>query len=543
MDYAEDELDPYAGYDPEDGPEPFEFYDEGVDPYGDDELYFADGVQPPEYDEFEEIYDEPIYEEPMYTDDWLPVPPDAIPLETLPIEERPPEYGTELYIGGLQHPDPASMRDSYCQYYPEACGEGQQGLSGREPYNRTEAAEEMSRTLKDVDITGVAIAALLLLVLLFGLHYGGGDSAAPAEPSAPDRPRDPRPTDPAAEKAGYDAALKAAGLTDDKARGKKLEEVMKETDPKKRKKMVDDEVRKFYDKELKDAGYKDAEERKQKVNGIMQQPVDKRADKLKEYKDRKKGPSGDPPDTNGNAPRPERARNQEQGRPAPDGDQAPSEEDIQKTAKKLADAGIKDKDNKEAKRIAALPRNEQSKAISDLKKQQTKDGLDAALKKAGYTDDAERKKLVDELAGMDSKARAAKLKELEKAKKGSPDPPPPNGTTRPGAPGPDPPATEPPAGAPDKNKGKGNGEVKEMTDAEIKDKLKNARLSEPTLQDELVKEIRKAGGPAEQKAKLDEIMKKPREDRIKMNDEAKAKAKAAEEAARAAGQAPPGESL
>lgn len=451
MDYTD--TDPYASYDPlSDGldlEDSFEFYDEGIDPYTDDAVYFADGEVPSqEYDyEYEELYDGPILEEePLYTDDWLPLPPEAIPVESIPLADRPPEYGTELYIGGLQHPDPAEIRDSYCQLYPEACLEGQ-GLSGREPYNSTEAAEEMSRTLRDVDLTGVAIAALLLLVLLFGLHYGGESS--PSGGDAPsDRPRkDPSsgPKDETAERKSYDDQLKAGGMDDESKRKKKVDEIMAEPDKKKRQEKVNNNIRPFYDKQLKDAGWKDDKERQDTVDKIMRLPADKRAEALEKYKKRKSG-SPAPPNAStetGKTDKPDGPEASEKQPTAgdagtskkPSSSGRPSADDVKAAGDMLKAAGVKDDDKQTlAKQVAKLDKGKRDAEVKRLKAEQdtAKGKRDAErqkakdqqeldtyveqLKKAGYGDD-EAKKHAADIMKLDKDARRPKLEELVKAKK------------------------------------------------------------------------------------------------------------------------------
>jgi hypothetical protein len=276
MAYYQDADDPYGPYDPQAPLDPyvtedesFEFYDEGTDPYGEDGLYLSDGVEEYPDDgmeyEYDEMYDEEgdgmMYEDDLlFQDDWLPLPPGEIPVETLPIEQRPEDYGSQLLIGGLQHPDPASMRDSYCQFYPEACMEGA-GLSGREPFNRTEVAEELDRTLKDIDMTGLAIAAVLILILLFGLHYGGATET-------------PSPTPPASgpEKAVRDR-LKEGRITDPTILAKNVSDIMKLPEDKR-----DAEIEKLigeqYKKRLGDSGVTEPK-LSEGVKAIMAKPAGK----------------------------------------------------------------------------------------------------------------------------------------------------------------------------------------------------------------------------------------------------------------------------
>lgn len=406
MEYEEIiDTDPYAGYDPAADPyqaddlagtgDPgsFEFYDEGMDPSSEDELYFSDTELPGEfdYDEYEEFYDGPILEgeeDMMYTDDWLPLPTDAIPLESIPLDERPADYDTELYIGGLQYPDPGEVRDSYCELYPEACAEGQLGLNGREVYNGTEVAEEMSRTLKDVDFTGVCIAALLLLVLLFGLHYGG-DSQTPAEAAA----TPPRVESKDDERKKYDGFLKEAGYPDDEKRKKKLDEIMALPDKKERAKKVDEAVTKFYDSELKKAGYKDDTERGTKVKGILAQKTpEERTKKLEDYVKRMATPAGTTPDPSSVA--------------------GPSSSEIREVSKKLKDAGIKDEDKSIATRIAKMPKDEQDAEIQRLKAAQptpsSNGGDPAASGPSATAIERMKKKLKDQGIKDDDKDTEAK---------------------------------------------------------------------------------------------------------------------------------------
>ena len=280
MAYYQDQEDPYGSYAPPLDPyvteeESFEFYDAGTDPYGEDGLYLSDGVDeyPEDGLEYDE-YDDELYEEEgdgmmydddlLFQDDWLPLPPEEIPIETLPFEERPEDYGSQLLIGGLQHPDPASMRDSYCQFYPEACLEGA-GLSGREPFNRTEVAEELDRTLKDIDMTGLAIAAVLILILLFGLHYGGAtETPAPATPpSAKDKIK---------------SRLKAAGYVDPEL-SKRVDDVMKLPEDKREAEM-ERLFKKQYGQRLKDAGVKEPK-LAEDLAAIMETPEKDREAKFK----------------------------------------------------------------------------------------------------------------------------------------------------------------------------------------------------------------------------------------------------------------------
>lgn len=477
MEYEDTSTDPYASYDqsidPYDVEGSFEFYDEGIDPAGGDELYFADGEVPPDYDyEYEELYDGPILEEePMYTDDWLPLPPDAIPVESVPLDERPPDYGTELYIGGLQHPDPAEMRDSYCQLYPEACAEGQ-GLNGREAYNRTEAAEEMSRTLKDIDLTGVAIAALLLLVLLFGLHYGGdttqpggGDGGQERTPSDRSRRDTPGSSEtPEAEKKRINDELKVGGMRDEAKRKKKVDDIMAEPDKKKRQEKVNSIVKPYYDQKLKDAGYKDDKERNEAVDNILRLPADKRAAKLDEYKKKKSGntePGPSNPDTGADDAGGRNRRNprDDGGTPQPAADPArgrngtpkaaptPSEAEIKAAAGKLKDAGVKDDENgTNAKKVASLPKDKQSDAIEKLKTEQAaekakkeearkakdkeeREGYEKDLKAAGFTE-KEAKKEAEGLMKRPKEERKSKLERLIKGKKKDAPTPQPTGSNR-----------------------------------------------------------------------------------------------------------------
>jgi len=283
MAYYQESEDPYGSYDPEALLDPyateedsFEFYDEGSDPYGEDGLYLSDGVDefPDDGLEYDE-YDDELYEEEgdgmmydddlLFQDDWLPLPPEEIPIETLPFEERPEDYGSQLLIGGLQHPDPASMRDSYCQFYPEACLEGA-GLSGREPFNRTEVAEELDRTLKDIDMTGLAMAAVLILILLFGLHYGGA-TETPAAPT-PSSPKDK-----------IKSRLKAAGYVDPELQ-KRVDDVMKLPEDK-REPAMENLFKKQYERKLKEAGVKEPE-LSERLAAIMKTPEEDRGAKLKE---------------------------------------------------------------------------------------------------------------------------------------------------------------------------------------------------------------------------------------------------------------------
>ena len=282
MAYCQDSEDPYGSYDPQVPLDPyvteedsFEFYDAGTDPYGEDGLYLSDGVDeyPDDGLEYDE-YDDELYEEEgdgmmydddlLFQDDWLPLPPEEIPIETLPFEERPEDYGSQLLIGGLQHPDPASMRDSYCQFYPEACLEGA-GLSGRQPFNRTEVAEELDRTLKDIDMTGLAIAAVLILILLFGLHYGGAtETPAPATPSSP--------------KDKIRSRLKAAGYVDPEL-GKRVDDVTKLPEDKREPEM-ERLSKKQYEKRLKEAGVKEPK-LAEDLAAIMKTPEKEREAKFK----------------------------------------------------------------------------------------------------------------------------------------------------------------------------------------------------------------------------------------------------------------------
>jgi hypothetical protein len=370
MAYYQDSEDPYGSYDPEAPLDPyataeegtFEFYDEGSDPYGEDGLYLSDGVDeyPEDGLEYDE-YDDELYEEEgdgmmydddlLFQDDWLPLPPEEIPIETLPFEERPEDYGSQLLIGGLQHPDPASMRDSYCQFYPEACLEGA-GLSGREPFNRTEVAEELDRTLKDIDMTGMAIAAVLILILLFGLHYGGATEtpSAPTPPSAKDKIR---------------SRLKAAGYVDPEL-AKRVDEVMKLAEDK-REPAMENLFKKQYEKKLKDAGVKEPK-LSEHLAAIMKTPEKDREAKFKEL--------------TGTGPVVESAEDAE---------------DRKKYNKKLADGGIRSAaraakldevmaeppDKREAKCDAIIAESKSGAAVADPEKAE-KEKYKGLLKEAGF---------------------------------------------------------------------------------------------------------------------------------------------------------------
>ena len=281
MAYYQDLDDPYGSYDPQAPLDPyvteedsFEFYDAGSEQYGEDGMYVSDGVDDYPEDELEYEYDEMYDEEGdgilyrddlLFQDDWLPLPPEEIPVETLPVEMRPEDYGSQLLIGGLQHPDPASMRDSYCQFYPEACLEGA-GLSGREPFNRTEVAEELDRTLKDVDMTGLAIAAVLILILLFGLHYGGAtETPAPTPPPSPGTIIRDR--------------LKEAGLKDPTL-AKHVSDIMKKPEGE-REKAIDQILADQYKNRLKDTGLIEPK-LSEGVKAIMKSPAKEREAKFKE---------------------------------------------------------------------------------------------------------------------------------------------------------------------------------------------------------------------------------------------------------------------
>jgi hypothetical protein len=373
MAYYQDSEDPYGSYDPEapldpyatEEEESFEFYDEGSDPYGEDGLYLSDGVDefPDDGLEYDE-YDDELYEEEgdgmmydddlLFQDDWLPLPPEEIPIETLPFEERPEDYGSQLLIGGLQHPDPASMRDSYCQFYPEACLEGA-GLSGREPFNRTEVAEELDRTLKDIDMTGLAIAAVLILILLFGLHYGGATEtpAHPTPPSAKDKIR---------------SRLKAVGYVDPEL-AKRVDEVMKLAEDKREPEM-DRLFKKQYGQRLKDAGVKEPK-LAEDLAAIMKLPEKDREAKFKEL--------------TGTGPVVESAE-----------DAA----DRKKYNKKLSDGGIRSPerakqldevmalpaDQREAKCDAIIAESKSGAAVADPEKAE-KEKYKGLLKEAGFEGD------------------------------------------------------------------------------------------------------------------------------------------------------------
>jgi hypothetical protein len=368
MAYYQDSEDPYGSYDPEapldpyatEEEESFEFYDEGSDPYGEDGLYLSDGVDefPDDGLEYDE-YDDELYEEEgdgmmydddlLFQDDWLPLPPEEIPIETLPFEERPEDYGSQLLIGGLQHPDPASMRDSYCQFYPEACLEGA-GLSGREPFNRTEVAEELDRTLKDIDMTGLAIAAVLILILLFGLHYGGATETPAPPPSAKDKIR---------------SRLKAVGYVDPEL-AKRVDEVMKLPEDK-REPAMDNLFKKQYERKLKEAGVKEPK-LSEHLAAIMKTPEKDREAKFKEL--------------TGTGPVVESAE-----------DAA----DRKKYNKKLADGGIRSAarakqlddvmalpaDQREAKCDAIIAESKSGAAVADPEKAE-KEKYKKALEEAGF---------------------------------------------------------------------------------------------------------------------------------------------------------------
>jgi hypothetical protein len=433
MAYYQDQEDPYGSYAPPLDPyvteeESFEFYDEGEDPYGEDGLYLSDGVEE-EYadDEYgyeyeEEFYEEPLYEDDLlFQDDWLPLPPEEIPIETIPIEERPEDYGAQLYIGGLQHPDPASMRDSYCQFYPEACLEGA-GLGGREPFNRTEVAAELDRTLKDIDMTGLAIAAVLILILLFGLHYGGAtDTPTPKAPT-PGSPED------------YRARLKAAGYVDPDL-AKRVSDTMKLAEDK-REAEIERLIRAQYKKRLGEKKIKEP------ALTEMLEAIMKATDREAKYKELTKSTSATPvdPDTKkydealkaagvrGDKRAPalaeimaldkdkRQAKFEEITKPTgttPAAVVDPDKEDQVKYKALLEAAGITEPKRlgRKLKDIIDLPAGERqakcdaiiaaekgTKPLTDSKPRMTAAELDAALIGYGYTDEAKRKPIVDSLA-------------------------------------------------------------------------------------------------------------------------------------------------
>jgi hypothetical protein len=435
--YQDPGVDPYAAYEPElDLPygidDPIEIYDEGTDSYGDDSVYISDDFQGVEFDggydyEYDEMYEgegegEEIWDEDfIYADgDWLPLLPEEIPLETLPIGDRPEDYGSQLLIGGLEHPDPALMRDSYCQFYPEACAEGA-GLNGRESYNRTEVAEELDRTLKDIDMTGLAIAAVLLLILLFGLHYGGASDtdAAAEEPT-------PRPSKPKSEaEKKYDGKLKEGGYTDDAERAKVLKDIMaKKTEPEREDKLKrliaakkpggEDPDKKKYKDRLAAAGITEPALSKNVKVILKEEKGEKRSKKAKEIMDAHKAA------TPGVAADPNMAGYKKRLE-----DAGYSGDDLKTRLENIAKIKTDEKKEAEVKRLEEKKKKEAAAATAtaaaaggtpagDAKKPYTEAELDAKLKEMGYTDDTDRKKKVDSLA---KRSRATQDTELEKLKK------------------------------------------------------------------------------------------------------------------------------
>jgi len=463
MAYYQDQEDPYGSYAPPLDPyvteeESFEFYDEGLDSYGEDGLYLSDGVVE-EYadDEYGYEYEEEFYEEPLYDDDllfrddWLPLPPEEIPIETLPLELRPEDYGAQLYIGGLQHPDPASMRDSYCQFYPEACLEGA-GLGGREPFNRTEVAEELDRTLKDIDMTGLAIAAVLILILLFGLHYGGAtDTPTPKAPT-PGSPEDVR------------ARLKAAGYVDPTL-AKSVSDTMKLPEEK-REAEIERLIREQYKKRLGEKQIeeptltemleaimkaKDREAKYKELTKTSATPVDPDKDDKAKYQAQLQAagitdpqlrrklpeiialPAGDrqakcdeivAKETGTSAPRPSVPVVPVPVAPVPSAAvvvdpesanyqiqlEAAGIKEPKRLARKLKEIIDLPPGDRQAKCDAIVAAEKRTTPPSDSKPRMTSAELDAALIGYGYTDEAKRKPIVDSLA---KKSRADQESGLE----------------------------------------------------------------------------------------------------------------------------------
>lgn len=163
-----------------------------------------------------------------------------------------------------------------------------------------------------------------------------------------------------------------------------------------------------------------------------------------------------------------------------------------------------------------------------------RDGYVKRLKDAGY-DDAESGRLADEVMKRPKERRDKKLAEYEKAgpkakanasQPGAPpadnqkkqDPPAGNGgDNKPGAPG-----APPPDDKGKKAEPSAPGDPKAMSDDEIVKQLNDKGYTEPALQQKRLKDIRSKGGPKEQKAELDRLLKKPSDAVQKENDQYKA---------------------